>query len=343
MNGNMHTSRNQRGLTRTHVLWVLLAIFLLSPAVTAYLQPNRYEGGRLKDDADIEARNTSAFALILGEVRANVSDLLFVKTELYLHSGVAYMPHLDYEAMAQTGDIEHRPAPSDDHEPGTEFDFERHFREHQEEIGHEHHDHHEDEYAPTIIPTARQDFRGFIGELHRRVKPWRDPALAHVHTDGRELLPWYRLMTLSDPHHIRAYMIGAWWLKAQRQEAQREEAMRFLAEGIRNNPRAFQLYMMRGYMHHEDGNIEAARDDFEKAAGFAVQQRPLQGPEHRDWTDYMEDDARGAVRMHVLMERDLGNVERAIELSRQYREAMGTAVAFLNRIERDLQAMLEEE
>lgn len=343
MNGKKSSSRDRKGLSRTHILWALLAVFALSPAISANLQPNRYEGGRVKDEADIEARNTSAFALILGEIRANVSDLLFVKTELYLHSGVAYMPHLDYGEMAQTGEIEHRPAPTEDREPGTEFDFERHFREHQEEVGIVDHDDHDDEHAPTIIPPARQDFRGFIGELHRRVKPWRDPALAHIHTDGRELLPWYRLMTLSDPHHIRAYMIGAWWLKAQRSETQRKEAMRFLDEGVRNNPTAFQLYLMRGYMHNEDGNIELARDEFALAARHAAEQRPSQGPQHRDWTDYMEDDARGAVRMHVLLERELRNIERAIELSREYRAAMGEAVGFLNRIERDLEAMLEEE
>jgi hypothetical protein len=38
---------------------------------------------------DLEARNKNAFALILGEIRATAADLMFIKTERYLHSGVA--------------------------------------------------------------------------------------------------------------------------------------------------------------------------------------------------------------------------------------------------------------
>lgn len=330
---------SRSGLAKMPLLYVLLLLLLASPFLSARLQPNHYEGGRLKDEHDRAERNTSAFALILGELRANLSDLMFIKTELYLHSGVGYMPHLDYDRMAQSGEIEHVAA---DDEPAGQFDFETQFLEHQAEVGQLEDEADPDEYAATVIPTQEEDFRGFIGALHRRVKPWRDPSLAHIHTDGTELLPWYRLMTLSDPHHIRAYMIGAWWLKAFRTDTHREEARQFLAEGIRNNPRAFQLYLLRGYMNREDEDIAGAMHDFERAASLAVEARPVEGTQHRDWTDYMEDDARGAVRMHVLMERDHGSIDRAIELAVQYRRSMGEAARFLDRILVDLRGQVPE-
>ena len=52
-----------------------------------------------------EEVNTSSFAQILGELRASTADLMWIKTERYLHRGVAYKPHLDADAMAHTGEV----------------------------------------------------------------------------------------------------------------------------------------------------------------------------------------------------------------------------------------------
>src|SRR5690606_41174555 len=96
------------------------------------------------------------------------------------------------------------------------------------------HDHAEDDHTNVnaVIRTANKDFRGFIGKMERQVKPWRDPSKPHQHTAGTELLPWYRLATYSDPHNVRNYMVGAWWLKSLKTPEQEAEALRFLEEGI---------------------------------------------------------------------------------------------------------------
>ena len=52
---------------------------------------------------EIEMRNTSPFAAILGEVRTSSADLMYIKTERYIHAGVGYTPHLSAEEMARSG------------------------------------------------------------------------------------------------------------------------------------------------------------------------------------------------------------------------------------------------
>jgi len=220
------------------------AAALLSPRVA----PQDYSGGRSRDALERVVRNQSALASMLGEFRTTVSDLLFIKTERYLHSGVAYVPHLSEKALSLEG-------------AAAEID------EHQSELGEDHdHDHEHDPFAhddlpASIIPTAESDYRGWIGEMHRRVKPWRDPKLHHLHTDGTQLLPWFRMMTLSDPQYVRGYAVGSYWLK----QHDAAEAMVFLAEGIRQNPEAFELHLMRGFLL-----VDAAR---------AASDQPLASPD----------------------------------------------------------------
>jgi hypothetical protein len=282
--------------------WQYLSIGLLaiSPVFSMHLAPNTYEGGRTKDEVDREIRNSSALATILGEIRTNMSDLMFIKTERYLHGGVAYMPHLDMDKVAASGEIDHK----DD--PGGKF-------------------------ANTLIPPPEQDFRGLIGDLHRKVKPWQDPSMPHSHTTGEELLPWYRLMTMTDPHNIRGYLIGAWWLKGRRTPTHDAEALRFIEEGIRNNPRSFSLHLMHGNILRGQGRIEEAVAAFHRAAGFAVEQRPHERVQPfiaeglvitlPGWGDYQEEDARASVRMSVLAERQYGDPAKALELAERYDQA----------------------
>ena len=51
------------------------------------------------------------------------------------------------------------------------------------------------------------------------MKPWLDPSKHAGHSDGKEVLPWFRVMTLSDPHYVRAYAVGTWWLRTKNLDA----------------------------------------------------------------------------------------------------------------------------
>ena len=52
-------------------------------------------------------RNTSSAAVMLGEVRTAMSDIMFIKCERYMHSGVACKPHLQREILSVSGAMAH--------------------------------------------------------------------------------------------------------------------------------------------------------------------------------------------------------------------------------------------
>ena len=306
--------------------WTGLAFWCAGAATAAWIagrvNPVAYEGGRARDEEERIRRNTSSLAVMLGEFRTGLSDMMFIKTERYLHAGVAYIPHhgaLSAEALAEEVD------------------------EHQSELGmpdedghhdHDHHHHHEHEHTgtPTLIPPAERDFRGLIGRLHRQVQPWRDPQRSHVHTDGRELIPWFRLMTASDPRYIRGYVAGGFWLQAEGIEP----ALAFIEEGIAKNPEAFQLYVSRGFLRVREARaipdpdtplhtaeidriLALARDDFIRAADLAADRRPDDVDEagfgSGGWGSYHESDAVTAALMSVTLTRNLGDQDGAWELA----------------------------
>ena len=82
---------------------VVLATFLISPALFGRLDPNGYEGGRSRDVQQRALRNSSAVATMLGEFRTAMSDIMYMKTERYLDNGIAFMPHLKKEILSASG------------------------------------------------------------------------------------------------------------------------------------------------------------------------------------------------------------------------------------------------
>ncbi len=297
------------------ILWI--AGIAGATLIAASVDPGAYAGGRSRDDEERIQRNSSALATMLGEFRTSMSDIMFIKTERYLHGGVGYLPH-HAESAPSAGDL------------ADEVD------EHQGELGIPDDDEVDDHSGtPTLIPAAGQDFRGFIGRLHREVKPWRDPDKPHIHTDGRELLPWFRIMTATDPHYVRGYVAGGFWVQSHSTEA----ALTFVEEGLKNNPDAFQLHVSRGLLLIKEARelgdvlsdtpdpavralLEQARQDFLRGAELALAQRPA-GVSDEDlwvggWGPYLEDDALRACLMAVTLTRNLGAPERAVELARRY-------------------------
>lgn len=271
---------------------------LLAGWLSGQVDPSRYEGGRARDEQARERRNRSALATLMGGFRTSASDLMFIKTERYLHGGVAYR-HGPGEAehAGHDHDHEHEHAHGEDPEHGHEFVCGSQGKE-------------------TAIPRAEADFRGWIGDLYREVKPWRDPSEAHVHTDGRELLPWFRLMTWSDPTYVQGYLAGGFWL----QEEGAAAALEFIEEGLRNNPGAFPLYVSRGLLRvkqaREAGGggsgserdlLERAREDFARAAELGRARRGR----GEGLARYEENDLLAACRMTILVSERLGDAGRA--------------------------------
>lgn len=314
----------------------IVVLFLASPIVTRRLAPNSYEGGYSRDTAQLEERNSSAFAMLLGEFRTSMADMMFIKTERYLHSGVGYSAHINLDRTAQTGEIEtdhpeeEHHYHGDGHDHGPELDpddpmaapslkFTGEMEAHQQIVASGGVEAIEDDAGtPTMIRSAANDFRGFIGDLERQVQPYQAADEAHVHTDGTELLPWYRLLTLTDPHNVRGYMIGAWWLAGMEGGEKVEEAIAFLEEGIRNNPRSFQLPMMKGTILHRAERRQESLASYIVAAELVAQIRPRDPEKEPWWTEYMEEDALASVRLAVIQEKEVGDWDKALEMANRY-------------------------
>ncbi len=291
----------RRGLTKSArgLLLVGGLLYLGIPALVSVMHTSPTVDP-LRAEAQREARNQSAFALMLGEFRASLSDLIFIKTERYLDRGVGYEPHVDTHAMAS----------EDSH-------------------GHHHHDHdHDHGVVRTLIKTADEDFRGFIGHLERAVKPWRSPDAPHDHADNEEMsevLPWYRLATLSNPSDVRSYYIGAYWLKTLSNDNQRREAVRFLGEGIAANPRAYELYLMRGMILNDLERGDEAWEDFGRAAKLGIERRPPGGASEKEtpeWDTTNDELLVTAIGMHVMMTRDRESTASAQQVLSRYQEAI---------------------
>lgn len=255
-------------------------------------------------EADREQVNRSAFATILGELRTSSADLMWIKTERYMHLGIGYAPH-----MTRT----------------TQDDGAGHV--HDEECDHDHgddHDHadgddhaHEHDGMEALIPVAQKDYRGFVGTLHRNVHPWQPPDAPHREVGGEELVPWFRVLTMSNPHHTRGYVTGTWWLMAQEDKhpGATEEALGFIDEGIRNNPEQFDLHLMRGRVLMKLERWVEACDAFREAARLAMKVRPEGGePDPSRWSEWEEDDFSAAVHfVPAITLRRLGDMEAARE------------------------------
>ena len=316
---------------------VVLATFLISPALFGRLDPNGYEGGRSRDVQQRALRNSSAVATMLGEFRTAMSDIMYMKTERYLDNGIAFMPHLKKEILSASGSAEPVDEDHDDadgHDDHAEHDHDAHGE-------HDHAGEHDDGAGTkTMIPTEADDFRGIIGRLQREVTPWRDPSLPHQHADGTEMLPWFRLMTRCDPHYVVGYTVGGWALKSHNLEA----AIQFAQEGIEHNPDAFQIHLTLGQLYFEKGRriagqgqwltpppdalvfLRKARDSFLTAAELGLDQRPPDATEFSEdlaWGRYREVDARASCRMAAFTEWHYGDKARSMELAKGYLKALG--------------------
>jgi hypothetical protein len=247
----------------------------------------------------IAATAAPSEAGLLQGLRSVVSDWMYIQTEKYLDHGVSYRPGMG--EVSAGGEV---------HPMAT---------------------------CSTVIPDAARDYRGFVGHLHRTLQPWRSPEAPHEHAGGLQLVSWFRLMTLVNPHAIRGYTTGAHWLQAQSPDA----ARRFLDEGVEHNPQVFQIHFVRAGIYlnaakRDSGSdlttltaqakeyCEMAMQSYRTAAELTLEQRPAteEQADRLGWTPYDELDSRAAVRMTVILERRFGSIERALADARRYLAAL---------------------
>jgi hypothetical protein len=291
--------------TKTLIIYLsvlMIASILWGSSLSRSAQDARARYSADRSDTEMQERNQSAFALILGEVRATMADLMFMKTSAYLHAGVGYASRLQMEGTTQKETFAGCG-------PGT----------------------------PTSIRNASEDFRGFLGSIEREVKPFRDSSQAHVHTTTKELIPWFRVMTLTNPHYIRGYRVGSKILADEKQWA---KCLDFLNEGIRNNPNnpeLFLLYQSIASLHLRGKNysdypwrkdwLSLALEATRKAYELGKTQRPSLGELNKiqkdlAWSQDLEEDFRFCAHLVPLLLRDQGKMDEALRTAQEIQAQM---------------------
>ncbi|MCA9444152.1 MAG: hypothetical protein KC964_25390 [Candidatus Omnitrophica bacterium] len=294
-------------LFRTPVgIAVVLVIYILVPVLGRHIDPGDYTPMLGYSSEAQSSRNTSAVARLFGEFRTSMSDIMFLKTERYLHSGVGYQPHITEKDL--TGD-----------DDGTEVY----------------------KGTKTLIRTPSDDWRGFIGHLEREIKPWSSPEFHMQHQKGVELLPWFRLMTLVNPHRIRGYRIGAFLLMSSGEKDAIVKAREFIEEGIKNNPKSHELQfmMVRTYQQEISQNradIEGWTDEDEvpllkmalvhaqKAIELGAKVRPEAGWKGKGRPNEMEDSFAACLHYEIFVLRRLGRDQEALEKAIYSKRNFGT-------------------
>jgi len=170
------------------------------------------------------------------EGRRLLAQLLWVKTHAVLHAGVEERDARPGEAQSRAGEF-HQHGGASEPEPETA------------EPGHDEHGHdeHGEEGHVFVIPPAREDFRGALGDLERAVKPYAGTDGKLYSKDSSQTLPFYRLMTWVDPHFIQGYTIGSTFINKVGKET--GPAIQFLLEGERFNPDSFEIQTELGHLY----------------------------------------------------------------------------------------------
>lgn len=233
----------------------------------------------------LEAHETSAGASLLGQFRTSVSGWLWVRTDLYLHNGVAMRPLSERELEAGRVGVG-----SKDNTDGAL---------------------HDDSKIVTVIPSAERDFRGVFGDIHRATAAYKDMT-NHGHNEPYSALPLFRLMTWIDPHFINGWTVGAAVLAMRRDEEGYRRALEFLEEGLEKNPDSIAILNQMGFTY------VARMHDLRK--GMPVFERAIRTGETLGLARLSEDDRDGlqqAYRWLALVYRDRGMLERMYPLVNQ--------------------------
>ncbi len=103
---------------------------------------------------------------------------------------------------------------------------------------------------------------------------------------NESLMPLIRLITILDPHFVQAYDFGAYHLAVNLNK--REESMKFLKEGLTNNPDSFELNWEYGFLFYFNKKYSESLPFLMKARTLRSQKTPV----YEDWLKMVWIDSR---------------------------------------------------
>lgn len=188
--------------------FILILLLVICFSLAAWLQP-RYE-----ERVNQVVSTGSTLASLLGDGRQMVADYLYVRADVYFHSG--YYPSV--------------------------FDQARQQEEKDSDVSHP-----EETNAPLD-----EGFLGppqdWIDRFSRHFRPSR-----HTHLHGQataEMLPWLRLSAELDPQRIQSYIVASYFLRSHL--GKKDDARDFLRAGLRANPNSPELRYELGRVYFEN-------------------------------------------------------------------------------------------
>ena len=237
------------------ILTMLVASLVGSGVCAKFSQPYFTASEQLKSE-EIESAKESIALSLLGQVQFTVGSMVWLKTLEYLHNGVDFrMPTNTEEEHGQRASNSSGVVDSLSHQEGV---------------------------AMTL--SRKTDWRGIVGELHREIYPY---MAEHSHSDPRELIPWYKLVTRFNPNLERMYVMGAFFMSDFAREP--NEALAYLEEGAKVNPWSFEIHAALGRLYFDSfHDYGKALNALTKATeyGTAEQERLTKNKEHFD--DYQK-------------------------------------------------------
>jgi tetratricopeptide (TPR) repeat protein len=167
----------------------------------------------------------SVIKVLLGDGRRLFANHFFTKADVYLHSG--YYPTIFDKNTHQENHLSGGGA-----EHGTEAD-------HDEDTN----------FMGKPKDWVERFGRHFIITEHTHLE----------HGQEREILPWLKLSAELDPQRVDTYTVAAYWLANRLGNV--PEAEKFLREGLRANPKSYEILFSLGRLYYEnDHDIERARN-----------------------------------------------------------------------------------
>ena len=148
-------------------------------------------------------------------------------------------------------------------------------------------------------------------KIYRAVKVTEDSHLAPA--QEKEVLPWFYSEVLLNPHDIRGYVLGGYWLE---RVGRYGESLKFLNEGDKNNPDSAQILTSIGRIYFHDKKTKEAILYLERARGLWLKEK---GP-NAATNQYAESDRMLTFNLLGYLYEKEGQYEKALEV---YQELSG--------------------
>lgn len=205
---------------------------------------------------------------IFGGARAFVSDWAFMKAEEYHHRGLPFMGAAEYH---QGESILMTQAQ-----------------------GGEAHEHHAEANSKLDL----------YSRIKSSVKVTSDSHLEPA--NDKEVLPWFYTEVAFNPHDIRGYVLGGFWLEKM---GRYDESLKFLKEGEKQNPDSAQILTAIGKLCFRIGKSQEAVSYLEQARSLWLKG----SPPNVITNEYIENDRRIAFDVLGYLYETSGQYEKAVE------------------------------